>query len=82
MVDIEHEQVDCDELLDRLSEYIDGELSPALCAELEVHLAGCPDCQVLLDTVRKTIVLYRKGSAAKLPAEVEARLYHVLKLDD
>lgn len=70
----------CREMLDQLSDFIDGELETALCAELETHLADCPDCRVMVDTMRRTIVLYRSQAPADLPAAVKDRLYRVLKL--
>jgi anti-sigma factor RsiW len=77
----EHDHGTCREKLGQLSDYIDGELEAALCAELEAHLAECPNCRVMVDTVRKTIILYRSQSPAELPSDVESRLYKVLKLD-
>jgi anti-sigma factor RsiW len=68
--------------LGELSDYVDGELEAALCAELEAHLADCPDCRVMVDTLRKTIVLYRSQAQADLPSDVQARLYKVLELDE
>ena len=52
----EHSQ--CQELLGQVSDYVDGELEDALCAEIEAHLADCPDCRVMVDTLRRTISLY------------------------
>jgi anti-sigma factor RsiW len=71
----------CHELLSQLSDYIDGELEAALCTQLEAHLAECPDCRVMVDTMRKTIILYRSQAPAELPADVKGRLYQVLKLE-
>jgi anti-sigma factor RsiW len=68
-------------MLDQLSSYIDGELEAALCAELEAHLDGCPDCRVMVDTMRKTIILYRAHASGELPADAKDRLYRVLKID-
>ncbi len=78
----EHEHSGCRELLRQLSGYIDGELEAALCAQLEVHLAGCANCQVMVDTMRKTITLYHSQAATELPSDVEQRLYKVLKLEE
>ena len=77
---IGHDHASCQELLGQLSDYVDGELEEALCAELEAHLAGCPNCRVMVDTVRKTITLYSRQATTKLPADVEARLFSVLNL--
>jgi anti-sigma factor RsiW len=76
-----HELPACRELLGHLSDYIDGELEAAICAQLEAHLAECPDCRVMVDTLRKTIILYRSQPHAELPLDVRDRLYHVLKLE-
>ena len=77
----EHDHGRCGELLDRLSDYIDGELEASLCVELEAHLADCPDCRVMVDTVRKTVTLYRAQAPTELPADVEDRLFKVLNLE-
>jgi anti-sigma factor RsiW len=76
-----HEQPACRDLLGHLSDYVDGELEAAICAQLEAHLAECPDCRVMVDTLRKTIILYRSQAHAELPLDVKDRLYRVLKLE-
>jgi hypothetical protein len=35
----------------------------------------------MVDTVRKTITLYRADAPSELPRDVEERLYEALKLD-
>jgi len=73
----------CKHLLGNLSEYIDGELQAELCAELEQHLQECDDCRVVVNTLRKTIELYRQTSApADLPGSVRERLFFKLQLED
>lgn len=76
-----HEHPLCQELLSQFSDYIDGELDDAVCAELEAHLAECPNCRILVDTLRKTISLYHDHSEPELPADVRQRLFRVLKLE-
>lgn len=78
----DHKHPECRELLGKLSDYVDGELEDALCAELETHLEGCHNCRVMVDTLRKTITLYQGQGSAGLPPDVEERLYKVLKLED
>ena len=72
---------DCDALKERLSEYIDGELDSRLCDEIETHMSACENCRVLVDTMRKTILLFRQQSPAEIPSDVQARLYKVLDLE-
>jgi anti-sigma factor (TIGR02949 family) len=80
-VAMEHEHGNCKELLDHISDYVDGELEATLCAELEAHLEGCYNCRVMVDTVRKTITLYHSQAPVELPSGVEERLYKVLKIE-
>ncbi|HEU5086336.1 MAG TPA: zf-HC2 domain-containing protein [Roseiflexaceae bacterium] len=66
----------CQALLEQLNEYLDGQLGAELCRDLEHHLAGCRDCQVVFDTLGKTIRLYHMLDARvqELPPDVEQRL--------
>ncbi len=79
----EHVHSNCESLLGSLSEYIDGELSPELCREIEKHLAGCENCRVVLNTTKRTIDLVQApAERTGLPDEVRARLFKRLNLDD
>ncbi len=66
----------CRALVAQLNDYLDGELPAELCAELDAHLADCPDCRVVLDTLGKTVQIVRTLDLAppELPADVEQRL--------
>jgi tetratricopeptide (TPR) repeat protein len=44
-----------DTWMDRLSEYLDGELSAPERAALEAHLASCRDCATALDELREVV---------------------------
>jgi anti-sigma factor RsiW len=74
----------CRHLLDSLSSYVDGELSPELCAELERHLSGCENCRIVVDSLRKTVYLYRATAddSPAVPEDVRQRLFHCLDLDE
>jgi predicted anti-sigma-YlaC factor YlaD len=71
----------CRELKDKLSDYLDGELESALCAQIEQHLRGCDDCRVVVDTLNQTITLYRNYGQATVPPDTHERLTRVLKLE-
>jgi anti-sigma factor (TIGR02949 family) len=78
----EHVHKNCKELLGSLSSYIDGELSPELCQELEKHLAGCNDCRVVLNTTKRTIdLVHTPLEKPDLPDDVRERLFKRLNLD-
>ena len=72
----------CKHLLAPLSDYISGEAAESLCAEIEAHMAECEDCRIMVDTLRKTIVLYRTSPREEIPDDVRRRLYQVLNLNE
>lgn len=46
-------------------------------------MAGCENCRVVVDTLRKTISLYRTtGSVTEMPEDARQRLFHRLDLDE
>jgi anti-sigma factor RsiW len=69
----------CSELLALLNEYVDGKADPAICKELEGHLAKCNPCRVVVDNVRKTITLYRDNEPCDLPEPFRKRLHACLR---
>ena len=72
----------CHDMLEGLSLYIDGDASEALCRDIERHIAGCENCRVVLDTLDKTVKLYREHGQASMPGEAKRRLYVALDLND
>ncbi len=81
MNDHKHDQ-NCYHFLDSLSDYVDGELRAELCLDLERHMADCDDCQIVVDTLKKTVSLYHKTvDEPSLPSDVRARLFRSLDLE-
>jgi RNA polymerase sigma-70 factor (ECF subfamily) len=64
----------CRDICLRLSEYLDESLSAEVCRETQQHLAVCPSCRALTNTLRKTIKLCRRLPKQPLPPEVSRRL--------
>ena len=80
---MKHEHnMNCRELLNNLNDFIDGELDRQLCRDIEAHVESCPDCQIVVNTLKKTIKLYKTtGQETTLPEDVRMRLYARLNLD-
>ena len=73
-------KMSCREILDNLSSYIDAELDPSLCEEIERHMDGCSPCVAFLNTLKKTVVLYRCcGEESEIPQEVHIDLHRFLR---
>ncbi len=70
--------MNCKEVVQQLSEYLDGELDAGLAQALEEHLAGCRDCKLIVDTTRMTIEILCNSEPLPLPAPVHERLMQAL----
>ncbi len=72
----------CKEMLERFSQYIDGELDGACCQELEKHLASCPECVDSVEGMRAIVAICRKeqeqGNSLRPNQAFRARLRSVV----
>jgi anti-sigma factor RsiW len=68
----------CRELFERLSDYVDGELSQEICEEIRRHMEGCDPCVAFAKTLKKTADLCRRLPSQPIPPEVAADLRSVL----
>ncbi len=81
---IENEKVvggiSCSEVLDRLSEYVDGELPESDRSRVETHLRGCDACARFGGEFRSTIRALREHLArgGELPARVREALHRAI----
>jgi len=67
--------LDCKEVLDNLSNYIDGEGSEALRQAIEHHISRCGRCRVVFDTTGKMLKIVMDVAPFEIPLGVSARLY-------
>jgi anti-sigma factor RsiW len=65
----------CTDFLSQLTDYFDGHISPQLLEEVRAHTASCHHCEVVLDTTRKTISVYRDNELYELSTELRERLH-------
>ena len=47
--------ISCQEVVEIVTDYLEGQLDEATRAELEAHLALCPGCDLYLEQMRATI---------------------------
>ena len=69
----------CVEVFEHLSEYLDGELTPADCAHIEEHIRDCPPCVAFLESLRSCIrashsLLAEQPASQPLPDAVREKL--------
>jgi len=65
---------DCNQLLERLWAYLDGEADESLCSELQAHIADCLPCRqhAAFERRLKIIIQYKcRGERAPEPLRIE-----------
>lgn len=67
--------LDCNEVLDNLSNYVDGEGSDELRKAIEAHLSRCGRCRVVFDTTGTMLKIVMDVAPFEVPLGVSARLY-------
>ncbi len=65
----------CTEFLAILDDVIDQSIAADTRTEIETHLKKCGHCEVVLNTTRKTIEIYRCHEIYELPTDVSERLH-------
>lgn len=75
----EPETMSCEEVAQYLSDYIDNELDEPLSEQARKHIATCPHCHILVDTMKDTIVLCREGTKRVIPEASQKRIFGEIK---
>ena len=70
--------MDCNEVLEQLADYLDEDARAELCRAIEQHLSHCHGCQLQVDTLKKTIVLYQHDRPIELPVRISQSLEAVM----
>lgn len=68
----------CLEVFERLSEYLDGELSPQDCSVIQDHIQDCAPCVAFVESLKSSIqaahTLRPHEPVGELPDEVREKL--------
>jgi anti-sigma factor RsiW len=63
------QQLTCKELVELVTDYLEGALSPADRARFDEHLATCPYCRTYVEQMRQTIRALGHLPEETIPAE-------------
>ena len=76
--------VGCKAIFERLSEYLDEELDPEVCAAMDRHMGDCAPCAKFLESLRRTVTALHDVESPRLPDELRRQVledYHRLRDD-
>ena len=77
MIDVE--AFSCQELVELVTEYLEGALSPADLRRFEEHIAGCDGCTRYLEEFKLTIELVGALTPDDVSTEAESELLDVFR---
>lgn len=66
--------MNCTDFLAKLTDFFDGQIEPDLLAEVKEHIGTCHHCEVVVNTTRQTIDIYRGQHTYEFPDELSGRL--------
>ena len=76
---VDVEQLSCRELVELVTDYLEGALSPEEHARFEEHIGRCDGCDTYLEQMRQTIKLVGRLPAGTLSAEAERELLEAFR---
>jgi anti-sigma factor RsiW len=68
------EQLSCQELVELVTDYLEGALSPEEHERFERHISTCDGCRVYVEQLRQTIELSGRLTAEALTPQAERSL--------
>jgi len=70
----------CPDILTLFSQYLEGEIGPAVCVSMERHLDGCAACRTACDSLKRTLALCRtSGEDVRVPVAVQESIKVALR---
>jgi len=69
----------CRELVELVTEYLEGALAPHEHARFEEHVTTCPSCQAHIDQMRRTIAVIGRLPEELLPESAEHDLLEAFR---
>jgi predicted anti-sigma-YlaC factor YlaD len=67
--------LECKNVWEYISEYLDQQLDPQLLMDIEKHLENCEVCSAILDSTRNILVLTADNRTYELPVGYSDRLH-------
>ena len=73
----------CHQIKSVLADYLDDDAADDVCQEIERHLKECGPCEIEIDALKKTILIYRAEHRSKkeLSASAKQRLFVALSYE-
>ena len=75
-----HSAKSCAPVYRHICENLDADINSPQCKAIKAHIKNCPNCEAYLDSLKKTVFLYRASPVPAMPARVRKELMARIKL--
>ena len=79
MTDPMAEDLDCRDVVEVVTDYLEGDLAPDHRHRFDRHLAACEDCQVYLEQLRTVLRVAGRPTVDAVPPETMAGLLRAFR---
>ena len=77
MTNINQDELNCQEVVELVTDYLEQALLPELQAEFEKHVVECPGCDTYIEQVQQTITMLRKLAEQPMFPETKQELLEI-----
>lgn len=74
-------KINCTSVVEHVCEELDEDINSAACRVIKRHLKSCPNCTAYLDSLKKTVLIYRHTPNPRFPAKARKQLFATLKIN-
>ena len=79
MTNVNQNQLNCQEVVELVTDYLEQALLPEMQAQFEEHIAECPGCDTYLEQVQQTIMLLRKLTEQQMFPNTKQELVEIFR---
>ena len=79
MTNANQNQLNCQEVVELVTDYLEQALLPEMQAQFEEHVAECPGCDTYLEQVQQTIMLLRKLTEQQMFPKTKQELVEIFR---
>jgi hypothetical protein len=69
----------CEQVYLHICDNLDQKIDSPQCRQIKQHLEACPDCQAYLDSLKKTVALYRALPVPKMSKQAHRKLFATIR---
>ena len=79
MTNMSKNQLNCQEVVELVTDYLEQALLPEMQAQFEEHIVECPGCDTYLEQIQQTIMMLRKLTEQQMFPKTKQELIEIFR---